>query len=103
MTGPKIIPLSARLTFSTSRACSSMARFLCTMPMPPSRAMAMAARASVTESIAALRSGMFMVSFRVSRVRTSTSAGRYFAVGRQEEDVVERQALSQLVVEHGGF
>ena len=97
------MPLSARLTFSTSRACSPSGRFLCTMPMPPSRAMAMAARASVTESIAALSSGMLRSSFRVRRVRTSTSAGRTSLYAGNEEDVVERQALAQLVVEHGGL
>jgi hypothetical protein len=45
------------------------------MPMPPARAIAMAARASVTESIAALTSGMFRRMLRVSRVAISTSAG----------------------------
>ena len=38
-------------------------------------AMAIAARASVTESIAAEINGMFRSSVRVSRVRTSTCAG----------------------------
>jgi hypothetical protein len=70
------MPLSARLTFSTSRACSSGEKFLCTTPMPPSRAIVTAVRHSVTVSIAALRIGMFSLRSRVMRVRTSASDGR---------------------------
>ena len=55
--GLTIIPLSERLTRSTSEACSSMDRFLWMMPMPPCCAIAMASRDSVTVSIAALASG----------------------------------------------
>jgi hypothetical protein len=44
--------------------------------MPPSRAIAIAVRASVTESIAALTSGTDSSIFRVSRDRVSTSFGR---------------------------
>ncbi len=76
VTGSRIMPLSARLTLSTSRPCSSGVKFLCTMPSPPSRAIVTAARHSVTVSIALERMGMLSVSSRVRRVRTSASAGR---------------------------
>jgi hypothetical protein len=46
------------------------------MPIPPSRAMVMAVLASVTESIAAERNGMFSSISRVSCVLVSTSLGR---------------------------
>ena len=69
--------------------------------MPPSRAIVMAVRASVTESIAALTSGMLSSMLRVRRVFTSTSFGQHLAVRGDEQDVVERQALAELVVEHG--
>ena len=73
--GLTIMPLSDRLTRSTSAAWSSMGRFLWITPMPPSWAIAMARRDSVTVSMAALMIGTFRVTFRVSRVETSTSAG----------------------------
>jgi hypothetical protein len=74
--GDAIIPLSARFTRSTSRAWSTGRRFLWMMPMPPARAIAIAARPSVTESIAADSSGTLSSSFLVSRVLSSTSWGR---------------------------
>ena len=46
------------------------------MPMPPSRAIVIAVRASVTESIAAERSGTLSSMLRERRDRTSTSRGR---------------------------
>src|SRR6266852_5386375 len=46
------------------------------IPMPPSRATAMANRASVTVSMAALTMGMLIVMWRVNRVRVSVSAGK---------------------------
>ena len=49
--------------------------FLCTMPMPPSCASAIAKRASVTVSIAADSSGIFREMLRVSWVRRLTSRG----------------------------
>ena len=54
----------------------SMDMFLWITPMPPSRAMAMAMRYSVTVSIAALMTGMFRRTFFVRYVVRSTSAGR---------------------------
>ena len=39
--------------------------------------------------------------FRVSRVLDVDLGRQDLAVGGHEEDVVERQALAQLVVEHG--
>ena len=69
--------------------------------MPPSRAIAMAARASVTESIAALTSGM-LSSMPPREPRPHVDVlGEDLAVRGDEEDVVERQALAELVVEHG--
>src|SRR2546427_92665 len=46
------------------------------IPTPPSRAIAMASRASVTVSMAALTMGMLIVMRRVNRVRVSVSAGK---------------------------
>src|SRR5213078_225399 len=65
-----------RLTFATSAACALGSRFLCTIPIPPSCAIAIARRASVTVSIAADSRGMFSSSFRVRRVFRETSRGR---------------------------
>ena len=76
VTGSTTMPDSAFLTLLTSSACASTLTFLCTMPMPPSRAMRMAVSASVTVSIAALHSGMLSLMPVVSRVATSTSVGR---------------------------
>jgi hypothetical protein len=55
--GLRIIPLSERFTRSTSAACRSTDMFLCSTPMPPARAIAMAISLSVTVSIAADTSG----------------------------------------------
>ncbi len=57
VTGSVIIPLCERLTRCTSAAWSSIVRLRCSTPMPPSRATAIAMRASVTLSIAADTSG----------------------------------------------
>ncbi len=73
--GSRIIPLSDRLTRSTSAACRSMGRFLWMTPMPPSRAMAIAMSASVTVSIAAETNGTLSGMARVRRVETSTWRG----------------------------
>jgi hypothetical protein len=56
--GFRIIPLSERLTRSTSPACMLDGHVLVDDPDPPSRAMAMAMRASVTVSMAAEISGI---------------------------------------------
>src|SRR5690349_6558995 len=69
------MPLSERLTRSTSEACSSTERFLWMTPKPPCCAIAMASRDSVTVSIAALASGTASRMFRVSRVEMSTFVG----------------------------
>jgi hypothetical protein len=53
-----------------------MSMFLCRIPIPPSRAIAIAISDSVTVSIAALTSGMFNRMFLLKRVRTSVSRGR---------------------------
>ena len=91
MIGLTIMPLSDRLTRSTSDACSSIERFLWMTPMPPCCAIAMARRDSVTVSIAALSSGTLTRMLRVSRDDTSTCAGQHLRVPRHEQHVVERQ------------
>ena len=73
--GSKIIPLAERFTFSTSSIWRSREIFLCIMPIPPSRAKAMAISASVTVSMGELTRGIFMEMRWVKRVETSTSAG----------------------------
>ena len=74
--GSRITPDSNFLTLATSAACCSSGRFLWMMPMPPSWAMAMARRASVTVSMAAETIGSFSRRSRVRRVPRSTSLGR---------------------------
>ncbi len=56
--------------------------------MPPSRAIAIAIRLSVTVSIAALISGALSSISRVSRVVVSMSLGRQLGEPRQQQDVV---------------
>jgi hypothetical protein len=73
--GSMIIPLSDFFTLSTSMAWASMDRFLCIIPIPPSRAMVIAVLASVTVSIAALKRGIFKVILLVKIVLISTSFG----------------------------
>ena len=55
--GSTIIPLSLRFTLRTCSAWRSILMFLCKIPMPPSRAKAIAKLASVTVSIAADKIG----------------------------------------------
>ena len=73
--GLEMTPFSLRFTRSTMSACSAMVMFLWMMPMPPSRAMAMAMRDSVTVSMAEEIRGMFMRIFGVSQVATSIMPG----------------------------
>ena len=73
--GLVMTPFSLRLTISTCSACWLIDMFLWMTPMPPSRAMAMAMRYSVTVSIAELISGIFSRIFFVRLVCRSTSAG----------------------------
>ena len=73
--GSAITPLSNFLTLATSRAWDSIVMFLWMMPMPPSCAMVMARRASVTVSMAAESTGSPMRMRRVSCVERSTSRG----------------------------
>ncbi len=75
-TGSCTTPDSYRLTFDTSAACCSAVMFLWMTPIPPSCAMAMARRASVTVSMAADTSGRFRVMLRVKRVTREVSLGR---------------------------
>src|SRR3984893_8587920 len=73
--GSLTTPLSNRLTLATSAAWAFGGMFLCTIPIPPSWAIAIARRASVTVSIAAERSGMFREMLEVRRVWRLTSRG----------------------------
>ncbi len=73
--GLRIIPLSLRLTRSTSAACRSMAMFLWRTPIPPARAIAIAISDSVTVSMAAETSGMLSGMVRVKREWVLTSRG----------------------------
>ncbi len=73
--GSLTTPLSKRLTFATSAACFAGGMFLCTTPSPPSCAMAMARRVSVTVSIAADSSGMLSPTLAVRRLFRLTSLG----------------------------
>ena len=87
--GFTIMPLSDRLTRSTSDACSSIDRFLWMTPMPPCCAIAIASRDSVTVSIAALASGTFRRMLRVNRVRDVDLARHDLRVPRHQQHVVE--------------
>ena len=78
---------------STSPTCSSIERLRWTIPMPPSRASAIAIRASVTVSIAAETTGTSSAIVRVSRVAVETSFGSTRRLGRHEQHVVEGEAL----------
>ena len=75
VTGLGIMPVWVRFTRSTCRAWSSMDRLRCSTPMPPSRAIAIAMRDSVTVSIAADSSGTSTSISRVNRDRVITSDG----------------------------
>ena len=75
VTGFVIMPDSLRFTLSTWAAWSSIERLRCRMPMPPLRAIAIAMRDSVTESMAADSSGDCTRMRRVSREEVSASLG----------------------------
>src|SRR6266850_1964962 len=75
VTGSTTIPLSYFLTLVTSSACCAGDMFLWMNPIPPAWAMAMAVRASVTVSIAALTIGICRRRLRVSCALTSTWRG----------------------------
>src|SRR5687768_14179633 len=69
------MPDSERFTLSTSATWSTIERLRCRIPSPPSRASAIARRASVTVSIAAETTGISSAIVRVSRVAVRTSFG----------------------------
>ena len=75
VTGSRIMPNSERFTRRTSSACRSAVMLLCSIPMPPSRASAMASADSVTVSIAADTSGTLRRMRGVRSVDVSTSRG----------------------------
>ncbi len=74
--GSRMTPASCFFTLATSAACSSMLMFLWMMPMPPSCAMVMARRASVTVSMAEESMGRPSRTDFVSCVPRSISLGR---------------------------
>jgi len=99
----RIIPLSLRLTLSTSAACRSADMFLCSTPMPPERAIAMAMSASVTVSMAAETSGMFRGMERVRRLLVETSLGwtaEYLGTRRTSSKV--RPGLGRMTLMRSG-
>ena len=92
MIGLRIIPLSLRLTRSTSAAWRSGVMFLCSTPMPPARAIAMAMSASVTVSMAAEMSGMLR-GMRAGEAGDGGDLARmHRRVSRDQEHVVEGEA-----------
>ena len=91
MIGSLTTPLSKRLTFATSAACLAGDMFLWTMPSPPSCAMAIARRASVTVSIAADSSGMLSAIERGEAGLEADVAGDDEGMRGNEQDVVEGQ------------
>ena len=93
MSGSTIIPDSERFTLSTSATWSAIERLRWTIPMPPSRASAIAIRASVTVSIAAETIGSSSAIVRVSRVAVETSFGSTADSAGHEQHVVEGDAL----------
>ncbi len=70
-----IMPLSERFTRSTWAHCASIGMFLWMIPIPPSRAMAIAIRCSVTVSMAAETRGAARWMPRAKRAPIDTSAG----------------------------
>ena len=74
--GSTITPLSYFLTRLTSDACASGLMLRCTTPIPPAWARHIAARDSVTVSIAAETSGILSAIFWEKDVERSTSCGR---------------------------
>ena len=94
MTGSTIIPASERFTLSTSATCASIERFRWTIPIPPSRAIAMARRASVTVSIAAETIGIARSIEGVRRVARRDVVRQDVRLGRDEEHVVEGEPLA---------
>ena len=73
--GWSIMPASERFTRSTWLAWSVADMLRCRMPMPPSRAMAIAMRDSVTVSIAELNRGIRSRIRRLTEVVVSTADG----------------------------
>ncbi|OIQ63674.1 hypothetical protein GALL_547840 [mine drainage metagenome] len=73
--GSRSTPDSKRLTRATSAAWALALKFLWMMPIPPSCAMAMASRDSVTVSIAAETRGILREILRVRRVARLVSLG----------------------------
>ena len=93
MTGSTIIPASERFTLSTSATWSSIERLRWTIPIPPSRASAIASRASVTVSIAAETIGIASAIAPRQPRRGRDVVREDVRLGGLEQHVVERQPL----------
>ena len=65
------------------------------MPMPPSWAMAIARRASVTVSIAADTSGRFRRMLRVRRVASAGVARQDLGEGGHQQHIVEGERFAE--------
>ena len=99
--GLTIMPLSDRLTRSTSAACSSIDRFLWMTPRPPCCAMAMARPDSVTVSIAALSERHVQPDVARQARRDVDLGGQHRRVLRHQQHVVERQGRGEAAVGGG--
>ena len=98
MTGSMTMPVSAFFTLVTSSACSSMVRFLWMTPRPPSRAMQIAVRASVTVSMAEDRIGNGQGDAR-GQVRADIHIlGDDVALGGNEQNIVEREGFAERTI-----
>ena len=83
------------------RPAASIDMFLWMMPMPPSWAMVIARRASVTVSMAAETTGRLRRMSRVSRLARDDLARQDLGVRRHQQHVVEGECLFQNT--HGAF
>ena len=99
--GLTIIPLSERLTRSTSAACSSIDRFLWMTPRPPCCAIAMARRDSVTVSIAALSERHVQPDVARQPRRYIDLCWQHRRMLRHQQHVVERERRGEVAVGGG--
>ena len=79
---------------STSATCSSIERLRWRIPIPPSRASAIASRASVTVSIAAETTGMLHLDRARQPGARRDVVREHARLGRHEQDVVEGEPLA---------
>ena len=91
--GSLTTPLSKRLTLATSAAWAFRGMFLCTMPIPPSWAMAMARRASVTGVHCRRQQRNVQRNARGKAGLEADVAGNDSGVGREQQDVVKSEGF----------